>query len=350
MSGSSTRRQVRFAVMGAGRFGAAMIPRLNTAPACEVVAVASRDRSKAERLCHPLRLPRGAGCTYDELLAHTDVDAVYLAVPNHMHVEWAIRLLESGKNVLCEKPLSWNRAGARRAFMTAERCGLVLAEGFMYLHHPQTETLRRFVERGLSAEGDQVIGTLTHIASHRNFPLRDESKPTRLSHAMQGGALMDLGCYPLSFPVAVSGYALTDLRVAGSLAEPLEGEVLGVDEAASWTARLDGAAVTVAGSCSISEQGSSAIELVGHKGTLSTNWAWSPDEGDHILRFHPSDGGDEQRITLEEQADRARAQFASFARACRGDHASRPTPTFSLHVAELLESALRQVGVAFDDA
>jgi predicted dehydrogenase len=322
-----------------------MLPRLHTAPACELTAIASRDPAKAARLAHPLGLGPAAACTYDQLLERSDIDAVYLAAPNHIHVPWAIRLLDAGKHVLVEKPLAVTREDAQRAFFAAERNAKVLAEGFMYLHHPQTETLRRTAQRALSPDGDPVIGKLTHIAAHRNFPVRAESHDTRLPHAMHGGALTDLGCYALSFPIAVAGHPLSDLRVAGRLTDPLPNETLGVDAAATWTAQLDGAPVTVAGSCSITDAGPQCVELVGHLGTLSTSWAWSPDEGDHILRFRPSDGSEEQRITLDDHADRAKAQFSAFARACRGDRPAVPSPAFSLHLAELLGNARRQVGV-----
>jgi predicted dehydrogenase len=350
MTGVAPRSpDLRIALMGAGRFGCAMLPKLNTAAGCSVGVIASRTRAKADRVAHALGLGAAGGCTYEDLLRRDDIDAVYLATPNHMHAPWAIRLLEAGKHVLVEKPLSATRDGALGAYMAAERCGRVLAEGFMYAHHPQTLALTRTVQRALTGEGDPVIGRLTHIAAHRNFPVRAESHDTRLSHAMHGGALMDLGCYALSFPVIVSGHRLTDLRAAGKLAPPLEGEALGVDASAAWTARLEGAPVTVSGSCSIMEGGLQTIELVGHLGTLSTSWAWSPDEGDQALRFHPSDGGPEQRISLEEPADRARAQFAAFARACRGEGPVVPSPLISIHIAELLESALRQVGVVFGE-
>lgn len=327
--------------MGAGRFGTAMLPRMDIATGCSVAAVASRSRDKAARVIADAGLPNATPCTYEELPDRDDVDAVYLATPNHMHAPWSVRLLEAGKHVLVEKPLSVTRADAELAFMTAERSGRVLAEGFMYAHHPQTHALTQIVRSALTESGDPMIGRLQSISAHRNFPIRPESYDTRLSHAMHGGSLTDLGCYTLSFPVITAGRPLVDLEVtSATLAEPLPGETLGVDAGAAWAARLAGTDVAVRGSCSIMEQGSQAVEIAGDRAAISTTWAWSPDEGNGELTIRPADGGPESSIPAGEQTDRVIAQFAAFAAACRGETSGVPSASVSIHVAALLETAI----------
>src|SRR5204863_1866556 len=115
------------------------------------VAVGSRDRRRAEDYAREHGLERAYG-SYDELLADPDLGAVYISLPNGMHVEWSIRALEAGKHVLCEKPLDRRPAEVERAFDAADRAGRILMEAFMYRHHPQTKRLGELVAEGALGE------------------------------------------------------------------------------------------------------------------------------------------------------------------------------------------------------
>ncbi len=152
----------------------------------EVVGVASRERARAEAYARERGLERAFG-SYDELLADPDVDVVYVALPNALHVEWAIRALEAGKHVLSEKPLSRRPEEVERAFDAAERAGRTLMEGFMYRHHPQTKRLAQLV-------ADGAIGELRLVRSHFSFTL-DRPADVRWDRELGGGSLLDLGCY-----------------------------------------------------------------------------------------------------------------------------------------------------------
>jgi predicted dehydrogenase len=152
----------------------------------EVVGVASRERARAEAYALERGLEHAFG-SYDELLADPDVDVVYVALPNALHVDWAIRALESDKHVLSEKPLSRRPEEVERAFDAAERAGRILMEGFMYRHHPQTKRLAQLVEEG-------AIGELRLVRSHFSFTL-DRPHDVRWDRELGGGSLLDLGCY-----------------------------------------------------------------------------------------------------------------------------------------------------------
>ena len=158
----------------------------------EVVAVASRDEARAGAYAREHGIERSYG-SYDALLADPDVDAVYVSLPNGLHVEWTLRALEAGKHVLCEKPLARRAADVERAFEVAEAAGLVLSEGFMWRHHPQTAKLASLV-------ADEVIGPLRLIRVAFSFPLAVERSPddARFSAELDGGAMMDVGCYCVS--------------------------------------------------------------------------------------------------------------------------------------------------------
>jgi D-xylose 1-dehydrogenase (NADP+, D-xylono-1,5-lactone-forming) len=152
----------------------------------DVIGVGSRERARAEAYAHERGLERAYG-GFDELLADPDVDAVYVALPNALHVEWAIRALEAGKHVLSEKPLTRDPREAERAFDAAERTGRTLMEGFMYRHHPQTKRLAQLVRDG-------ELGELRLVRSHFSFTL-DRQRDVRWDSELGGGSLLDLGCY-----------------------------------------------------------------------------------------------------------------------------------------------------------
>ncbi len=155
----------------------------------EVVAVGSRDLSRAKEFAEAWGIERAYG-TYDELLADPDVEAVYIPLPNTMHSEWSIRALDAGKHVLCEKPFSRHIGDVERAFDAAEATGLHLSEAFMYRHHPQTARLAELVASG-------AIGELRVIRSTFSYSLYDTDN-IRLRTDADGGALMDVGCYCVS--------------------------------------------------------------------------------------------------------------------------------------------------------
>jgi xylose dehydrogenase (NAD/NADP) len=161
-----------------------------------VLAVASRDRARAEQYASQRGIER-AYDSYEALLADPDIDAVYISLPNSLHLEWAGRALEAGKHVLCEKPLSRREADVRAAFDLAERHDRVLMEAFMYRHHPQTARLAELV-------GSGAIGRLMLIRAAFSFRA-DDPADVRLSAELAGGALMDVGCYCVSAARLLAG-------------------------------------------------------------------------------------------------------------------------------------------------
>ena len=190
----------------------------------QVVAVASRDSDRAAAYAAEHGIERAHG-SYDDLLADPEIDAVYVPLPNSLHVEWSIRALEAGKHVLCEKPLTRRPQEAEAAFDAAERAGRVLMEGFMWRHSPQTARLRALLDAG-------AVGDVRLVRASFSFPER-AAEDVRLQGSLDGGALMDVGCYCVSGlrlatgaePVAVSGRQVpggdgVDVRFAATLAFP----------------------------------------------------------------------------------------------------------------------------------
>src|SRR4029077_18757662 len=128
-----------------------VIPGAHASPKVELVAVASRDQARADEYAKKWEIER-AYASYDALLADPYVEAVYISLPNNMHVEWSIKSLEAGKHVLVEKPFSRNPADVEAAFDTAHRVGRLLSEAFMYRHNPQAKRAKQLVDDGSIGE------------------------------------------------------------------------------------------------------------------------------------------------------------------------------------------------------
>jgi xylose dehydrogenase (NAD/NADP) len=177
---------IRVGLLSTAAINEALLGGARESTLVEVIGVASRERARAEAYAQERGLERAYG-SYDELLADRDVDVVYVALPNALHVDWAIRALEAGKHVLCEKPLSRRPEEVERAFDAAERAGRVLMEGFMYRHHPQTKRLAQLV-------ADGAVGELHLVRSHFSF-LLERPADVRWNPELGGGSLLDVGCY-----------------------------------------------------------------------------------------------------------------------------------------------------------
>ena len=129
--------KLRWGVLGAARIATVkVIPGMQRSELCEIVAIASRDLAKADAAARALNIPKAYG-SYEELLADSEVDAIYNPLPNHMHVPWSIRAAEAGKHVLCEKPLGMNTAEVRELIAARDRTGVAIGEAFMVQVHPQ---------------------------------------------------------------------------------------------------------------------------------------------------------------------------------------------------------------------
>ena len=221
-------------------------------PKVEIVAVGSRDQGRADAYAREHGLARAHG-SYEALLADPEVDAVYISLPNGMHHEWTMRALESGKHVLCEKPYSRRPAEVEEAFDAADAAGLVLMEAFMYRHHPQTHEIERLVRAGR-------LGAIVSVTAKFTFPLGDLTNIRALPD-LDGGALMDTGCY------CVSGSRLVAGEPVSVLAEQVTGST-GVDMALYGTLRFPGDVVAQIEASFVAPR-RQFLEVVGEDGVLT---------------------------------------------------------------------------------
>ncbi len=183
--------KVNWGILSTAKIGREkVIPALQKASNCRVQAIASRNESRASEVASELDIPEHFG-SYEALLNCDTVDAIYIPLPNHLHVDWSIRCLKAGKHVLCEKPIGMNAWEAEKLRNTAKKFpDLKIMEGFMYRHHPQWQHAKKLVD-------ENVIGSLQTI--HTMFTYyKDDPDNIRNKPEMGGGGMMDIGCYAIS--------------------------------------------------------------------------------------------------------------------------------------------------------
>ena len=180
---------MKWGILSTADINRKVIPGAHASDKVDLVGVASRDRARAEAYAREWEIPRAYG-SYEDLLADPEIEAVYISLPNTLHAEWSIRALDAGKHVLCEKPFTRHPEEVTAAFDAAERNSRLLSEAFMYRHNPQTAKLVELVSEG-------AIGELRLIRSAFSYGLYDHEN-IRLRTDVEGGALMDVGCYNVS--------------------------------------------------------------------------------------------------------------------------------------------------------
>jgi predicted dehydrogenase len=181
---------VRWGILSTADIGMSkVIPAIQRAQNCDVVAIASRDLQRAADAANQLGIARAHG-TYEELLDADDIDAVYIPLPNDMHSEWTLKAAAAGKHVLCEKPLAMSSSQGLEMMSVCEQAGVKLQEAFMYRHHPTWLDVARRVRSG-------EIGELQAVQSAFSY-FNDDPENIRNRMENGGGAMMDVGCYSVN--------------------------------------------------------------------------------------------------------------------------------------------------------
>jgi predicted dehydrogenase len=179
--------KVRWGVLGVARIATQkVIPAMQNGTWTRIDAIASRDGVKARDAASALKIPR-AYASYEELLADPEIDAVYIPLPNHLHVPWTIRAAEAGKHVLCEKPVALSAREADQIIDVRQRTGVLIEEAFMVRTHPQWLRARDIVRSGRIGPVRSITGTFSYF--------NDDVANVRNVRAYGGGALLDIGCY-----------------------------------------------------------------------------------------------------------------------------------------------------------
>jgi D-xylose 1-dehydrogenase (NADP+, D-xylono-1,5-lactone-forming) len=189
-------KPLRWGILGTSRINQSVVPAIASSPRHLLRAVASRSLERAQVEARRFTIPRAYG-QYAELLADPEIDVVYVALPNVLHAEWTIAALRAGKHVLCEKPLAPSLAEVDRIIEAARSNAVVVAEAFMYRHHPQTLKVRELLAA-------QALGPLRLVRGCFSFTMT-RANDVRLEPLPGAGCLWDLGCYPVSYARLVLG-------------------------------------------------------------------------------------------------------------------------------------------------
>jgi len=257
---------LRLGLLSTARINRAILDGAARTDRVEIAAAASRELSRAREYAREHGIQRAHG-SYEELLADPEVDAVYVPLPNRLHHEWTLRALAAGKHVLCEKPYSRRPSDVEQAFDLAGGSGLVLMEAFMYRHHPQMRRVAELVSGG-------AVGRLRTIRAVFRFRLDDEAN-VRLQPELDGGALMDVGCY------CVSGSRLLAGEPVCVQAEQVLGRT-GVDLAFHGTLRFADDVVGQFDASFVAPR-RQQLEAIGDEGSLVVEGPWRVDWGGRVL-------------------------------------------------------------------
>ena len=275
-----------------------VIPPAQESPQIDLVAVASRTQERADEYAARWGIPRAYG-SYEALLADPEIECVYISLPNTMHREWSIKSVEAGKHVLCEKPFTRTPDDVTAAWDAADRAGRLLSEAFMWRHNPQTARLRGLIDEG-------AIGAVRLIRAAFSYSLYDEDN-IRLRTDVEGGALMDVGCY------CVSGSRLA----AGS--EPVEAYgsawygPTGTDWVFTGVLRFPGD-VLATFDCGTALPNRDELDVIGSEGSLFLDDPWHASRPVIELRRD----GEVERIEVE-RANSYRLELENLSAAAAGE-------------------------------
>ncbi len=255
---------LQWGILGTGNIAGQFAAGIRTARRGALAAVASRSEDSARTFSQKHHIAT-AHSSYETILRDERVQAIYLSLPNSMHHEWTIKCLRAGKHVLCEKPFARDVAESEEMFDVAKREGRVLMEAFMYRSHPQTLGVLDAIRRG-------EIGQVKLMKLSFCYRTNKIDGNVRFSHALAGGALMDVGCYCINLARAVANAEPSHVNAHAVMHES------GVDE--QLTASLefpDGILATMA--CGMRVQADNTAQICGTEGYIEIPWPWKPPAG-----------------------------------------------------------------------
>jgi predicted dehydrogenase len=309
----STNEPIRWGLLGTSRINGKLLAGARLSAHAEVVAVGSRSMVTAEAFAHTNGIERAHG-SYEALLQDPGVDAVYIPLPNSLHHPWTLAALAAGKHVLCEKPYTRHPEQVDEAWDAADAAGRLLMEAFMWRHTPQADRLVELLPR---------LGGLVSVHSTFSHRLRDDSD-IRVSAALEGGSLMDVGCYCVSAARLVAGEE-PDL-VFGQQVTTADG----VDGRFTALLRFP-SGLTATFHCGF-DAFSESLEVIGREGTISLPDPWHSRQG---LLFVD---GQEQRV---EPINPYQCELEDMAAAIRGQKAPRLGRADAMGQARAIEALYR---------
>ncbi len=286
---------LRWGLLGTAHINRALIPPLRASKRNVLAAVASRSLEKVKAYAREHKIPRAFG-SYNEVLEDTEIDVIYISLPNHLHAKWAIRAVEAGKHVLCEKPLALSTIEVDALIQASQASGRIITEAFMYRHHPQTLKVQEMVSGGKIGKVRMIKGAFSYNLTR--------PQDIRLDPAMGGGSLWDVGCYPLSYARTILQAEPEEVFAWQTIAPS------GIDDLLVAQARFPGGIFTQFDS-GFRLPHRAYMEIIGDNGAIYIPHPFKPGKAENI-RYHRADGfhvtlrmpgGELYRGEVEDMAD-----------------------------------------------
>ncbi|HWM34964.1 MAG TPA: Gfo/Idh/MocA family oxidoreductase [Pseudolysinimonas sp.] len=315
---------VRWGILGAAGINAAMAPAIVAAGNAELVAIASRTAARADEAAARYGARRAIE-GYDALLADPEIEAVYIPLPNAFHHEWVLRAIAAGKHVLCEKPMTITGADAREMADAASAAGLLLAEAFMYAHHPRYARIRELIATG-------EIGTVRTILTTFSFDASGELDHSGFQGLPGSGAVYDVGCYAVHSARALLGAEPTAVTATASVSA-LHGDI---DMATS--ALVEFGTATLLFHVDMAATDTDVIEIIGTAGRIVVPHAFicAPEDGDFLVETARG-----SRTETADVVDHYRLQTERFSAAVRGGAELLFPPADAVRNAAVLDAVTR---------
>lgn len=320
-------KKLRFGILGcAGIAIKDVMPAIQKSEYGVLAAVASRNLEKSRSVAEQFGITTAYG-SYEELIEDTTIDAVYVPLPNHLHKEWAIRAMEAGKHVLCEKPIALTSEEAEAMAAVAKRKGVVLAEAFMYRHHPRWRRIREIIESGELGELRLIRGAFTYNNA-------DDLDNIRLQPEWGGGALYDVGCYPISAARFLLGQEPEAITVHAQFSD----KHFGVDMMAAGILEFaDGLALTF--DCGMWTEQRQLLEIVGSEGRIDIPHAFTVGD-DEDASYTVTVRGESRIEGHEDKADPYTMEVDDLAKAVFGIQPQRFSSDDAVQGMRVLEAGL----------
>lgn len=286
---------VRWGLLSTARINERLMPAFRETARSELVGIASRDSAKATAYANQYGIPNAYG-SYEAMLHDPQIDAVYISLPNGFHEEWTVKAADAGKHVLCEKPLALTVGEVDSMAAAARRNGVIVQEAAMYRFHPQTQKLRQMIAEG-------AIGEVRFIQATFCFTLMNQAD-VRLDPALGGGALWDIGSYPVSFARTMIGANPTDVVAFQTESDR------GVDLSLCGQMRFPGDDVAQF-ACSFQSVPHWGAEIIGSKGRITLDIPWTHQPGKESHARVTSSGGP-TKATFGDSTDHLRDTTFTF--------------------------------------
>lgn len=321
--------KIKWGIIGTANVAAwGMIPGMKRAGNCELYAIAGRSLEKAESYKERFGFEKAYG-SYDELLNDSEVQAVYIPLPNDIHIKWVKEALRKGKHVLCEKPLALNASEAEDMYNTAKECGVYLMEAYAYLHSPYVESLKKDVQSG-------IIGDVDYIESA--FITQGYKEDFRLHKELGGGAMYDLGCYCTTMILSLTDSDPVLVKAAAEFSD------LGVDLNTSGIIKFqNGLRASFNVGMIFGEQSNSRFDRLyihGSKGCIRSEVEYN-QEGDVSYRILKGDEVIERKVFVP---NNYALEIEQMGRCILEGETPHITPEFSLKNSKLIDQVLSDIG------